>query len=62
MTEHKGRVFEILQNAAELLDTLAPLEQKQAMAMLATRYDMKISEKPTINTPRPGYGRKRRYG
>lgn len=62
MTQHKGRVFEILQNAAELLDTLAPPEQKQAMAMLAARYDMKITEKPTGSIPRPGFNRKRRLG
>jgi hypothetical protein len=59
MTEHKGREFEILQSVAELLDTLPPDKQKQAMAMLAARYDMKIAEKPTP-TPRPTY-RKTRF-
>ncbi len=34
MGEHKGREFEVLQNVAELLDTLTNEQQKQVMAML----------------------------
>lgn len=44
MDEHKGREFEVLQSVAELLDTLTSEQQKQVMAMLATRYGLKMIE------------------
>ncbi len=62
MTETtKGREFEIAAEVAELLDTLRPEQQRQVMAMLATRYGLSIKE-PTAPSgrgyaPRP----KRRY-
>jgi len=56
--EQKGREFEIAQEAAELLDSLPPEKQRQVMAMLATRYGMKLNEpsaaKPGGYAPRPG--------
>lgn len=62
MTETtKGREFEIAAEVAELLDTLRPEQQRQVMAMLATRYGL------TIKEPTPPAGRgyaprpKRRY-
>ena len=45
MTEDtKGREFEVAAQVSELLDTLRPAEQKQIMAMLASRYGLKITE------------------
>ncbi len=44
MSEHKGREFLIMQEAAELLDTLSEPQQKQAMSFLATRYGLKLIE------------------
>lgn len=53
MTDTKGREFQIAEQVAELLDTLKPEQQKQVMAMLATRYNLTIKE-PASNTGR-GY-------
>lgn len=54
----KGREFEIAQEAAELLDSLPPEKQRQVMAMLATRYGMKLFEPSATKSggyaPRPG--------
>lgn len=59
--EVKGREFAMLEQVAELLDTLKPEQQRQVMAMLATRYGLTIKEPPSTTgrgyTARP----KRRY-
>lgn len=44
MDDVKGREFEVLSQVAELLDTLKPDQQRQVMAMLATRYGLTIKE------------------
>jgi hypothetical protein len=44
--EIKGREFDIAAPVAELLDTLKPEQQKQVMAMLASRYGLKLTEPP----------------
>lgn len=44
MDEVKGREFQIAEQVAELLDTLKPEQQRQVMAMLATRYGLAIRE------------------
>jgi len=49
MDDVKGREFQIAEQVAELLDTLRPDQQRQVMAMLATRYGLKINE-PTQAT------------
>lgn len=49
MDDVKGREFEVLSQVAELLDTLKPDQQRQVMAMLATRYGLTIKE-PTQAT------------
>jgi hypothetical protein len=63
-TEHQGREFEVLQLAAELLDTLNAEQQRQAMAMLAARYNLKLVEPTTQSRGnyRPGFKRKPRVG
>lgn len=42
--EIKGREFEIAAQVAELLDTLNKDQQKQVMAMLASRYGLQLKE------------------
>lgn len=49
MDDVKGREFQIAEQVAELLDTLKPEQQRQVMAMLATRYGLTIKE-PTQAT------------
>lgn len=44
MDDLKGREFDIAAQVAELLDTLSKEQQKQVMAMLATRYGLTIKE------------------
>lgn len=44
MDDVKGREFDIAAQVAELLDTLSKEQQKQVMAMLATRYGLTIKE------------------
>lgn len=61
MNDVKGREFQIAEQVAELLDTLKSEQQRQVMAMLATRYGLNLLE-PTKSSvgsyrPRP----KRRY-
>lgn len=51
MEDTKGREFQIAEQVAELLDTLKPEQQRQVMAMLATRYGL------TIKEPTPPGGR-----
>lgn len=51
MEDVKGREFQILEQVAELLDTLKPDQQRQVMAMLATRYGLTLKEPPA-----PGAG------
>ena len=51
MDDVKGREFQIAEQVAELLDTLKPEQQRQVMAMLATRYGL------TIKEPAPTAGR-----
>lgn len=53
--------FEVLQDVAGLLDQLLPEQQKQVMAMLATRYKLKlIDATPSGGSAsyRPNYRRK----
>jgi hypothetical protein len=61
MEDVKGREFQIAEQVAELLDTLNPEQQRQVMAMLATRYGLTIKEPPATTgrgyTARP----KRRF-
>lgn len=61
MSDTKGREFEIAAQVAELLDTLSQEQQKQVMAMLASRYGLTIKD-PPASTGR-GYkpSPKRRY-
>lgn len=60
-TDTKGREFEIAAEVADLLDTLTKEQQKQVMAMLATRYGLTIKEPatPARGSYRPSP--KRRY-
>lgn len=44
MDDVKGREFDIAAQVAELLDTLNKEQQKQVMAMLATRCGLTIKE------------------
>lgn len=46
MTDTKGREFEIASQVAELLDTLSKEQQRQVMAMLASRYGLTIKDPP----------------
>jgi hypothetical protein len=59
--EVKGREFDIAAQVAELLDTLSKEQQKQVMAMLASRYGLKLTE--PSSPVRGGYkpSPKRRY-
>lgn len=50
----KGREFEIASEVADLLDTLTKQQQNQVMAMLASRYGLKITE-PSPVTRGSGY-------
>lgn len=61
MTDTKGREFDIASQVAELLDTLTKEQQRQVMAMLASRYGLTIKD-PPVSTGR-GYAvrPKRRY-
>lgn len=61
MSDVKGREFQIAEQVAELLDTLKTEQQRQIMAMLATRYGLKLLEptKPSVGSYRPSP--KRRY-
>ena len=61
MDDVKGREFDIAAQVAELLDTLSKEQQKQVMAMLATRYGLTIKE--PSQTAGKGYrpNPKRRY-
>lgn len=51
--ETKGREFEIAAEVADLLDTLSKEQQRQVMAMLATRYGMTLKDPPAAT--RGGY-------
>lgn len=53
--DNKGREFDIARDVAELLDTLPIDQQRQIMAMLGTRYGLKLIE-PTSGQGR-GYSR-----
>jgi len=44
--EVKGREFEIAAEVAELLDTLSKEQQRQVMAMLASRYGLTLKDPP----------------
>lgn len=46
MEDVKGREFQILEQVAELLDTLKADQQRQVMTMLATRYGLALKEPP----------------
>lgn len=63
MQETKGREFEIAAEVAELLDTLKPEQQRQVMAMLASRYGLTIKDPPAVGkgSYRPAPRRKRTY-
>lgn len=53
--------FEVLQDVAGLLDQLTPEQQKQVMAMLATRYKLKLIDATPSGgggSYRPNYRRK----
>ncbi len=57
----KGREFEIAAEVADLLDQLPPEKQKQVMAMLATRYGMKLTDPPASSGRGYRLSPKRRY-
>lgn len=54
--EIKGREFEIAAQVAELLDTLSKDQQRQVMAMLASRYGLQLKE-PSVGAGK-GYAAK----
>ena len=47
MESTAGREFEIAAHVAELLDTLSKEQQRQVMALLASRYGLTIKDPPT---------------
>jgi hypothetical protein len=57
--EIKGREFEIAAQVAELLDTLSKDQQRQVMAMLASRYGLQLKE-PAAGAGKGYYPRPRR--
>lgn len=54
----QGREFEVAQEVAGLLDTLTPEQQRQVMALLATRFGMQLKE-PAAPRSASGYGYRR---
>ncbi len=57
--DNKGREFEVAAQVAELLDTLPKDQQKQVMAMLASRYGLTLKE-PSAPRPGGGFGPRRK--
>jgi hypothetical protein len=61
MDDLKGREFQIAAEVADLLDQLPPEKQKQVMAILASRYNLKLTDPPTTSgkgyRPSPKRGR-----
>lgn len=56
-----GNVFDVLHDAAALLDTLSEAERKQAVAFLASRYGVQIKEAPAPRAGGKRYSPKRSY-
>jgi len=60
MGSNHGREFEIGQQVAELLDSLQPEQQIQIMALLATRYGLKLIPQNTYAGTRAGKSKLKR--